>query len=415
MKNILILSCSVFLLLSLSFSVHAQELISSKLYKDVYSPGETIQLEIFTQDPIKDPQSKDISLTQDDTKVAISPFLKKINQDHYFLFFNLPLTIKDGSYKLGISNIPFIVNGILQEQSHSVGLNIKKELPLLSISPGIILPDDNLEITVSNKGQSTSVKITAPSFISHVYQQPQLINEGTSRKFIFNVDQSKIEAESANITISYEKEYVIPIIFSAQITSPQQPIQQNPDPISFITSLPYLNRTIREDKTFEGTLVIKNMLNKTLNDISIYLIGDLDEITEFSPESITLPPLAELGIDIIVNKEKSLKKPSYSGSLVATYQGFSMPFSMDFIREEKPKKEEVATQPTVKEAQEEDQDIEDFFNYSVAPQPEKKQKHTTLVIFLVILAIGLVIYILFKKPITRKQSFSQYIKKMEKR
>ena len=414
MKNILIISC-IFLFLCLSLNVEAQELISSKLYKDVYSPAETVQLEIFIQDPIKEPQPKDISLAQDNLKVAITPFLKKISQNHYFLFFNLPLTIKDGSYKLSISNIQFIINGILQEQSHSVDLNIKKELPLISVYPAIILPNDKLEITVSNKGQSASIKITTPSFISHIYQQSQVINEGTSRKFIFKIDQSKIETESANITITYEKEYVIPIIFSLQSTPIQPKIQQNQDPISFVTNFPSLNKTILEDKTFEGNLVIKNMLNETLQDVLIYLIGNLDEIVDFTPNSIILLPFEEQSINIIVNNKKSLNKNLYSGALVATYQDFSIPFQMSFTKQEKPSQEQINPPPTVKETQEDNQDIEDFFNYSITPQPEKKQKHTTLILFLVILAIGLFFYLLLKKSTTKKQSFSQYIKKIEKR
>ena len=414
MKNILIISC-IFLFLCLSLNVEAQELISSKLYKDVYSPAETVQLEIFIQDPIKEPQPKDISLAQDNLKVAITPFLKKISQNHYFLFFNLPLTIKDGSYKLSISNIQFIINGILQEQSHSVDLNIKKELPLISVYPAIILPNDKLEITVSNKGQSTSIKIATSSFISHIYQQSQVINEGTSRKFIFKIDQSKIETESANITITYEKEYVIPIIFSLQSTPIQPKIQQNQDPISFVTNFPSLSKTILEDKTFEGNLVIKNMLNETLQDVLIYLIGNLDEIVDFTPNSIILLPFEEQSINIIVNNKKSLNKNLYSGALVATYQDFSIPFQMSFTKQEKPSQEQINPPPTVKETQEDNQDIEDFFNYSITPQPEKKQKHTTLILFLVILAIGLFFYLLLKKSTTKKQSFSQYIKKIEKR
>ena len=198
--------------------------------------------------------------------------------------------------------------------------------------------------------------------------------------------------------------------------SPSQEVnEEHQDPLAFISKYSSLNKTISEDKTFEGTLVIKNMLNKTLEDISLYLIGDLEEIVAFSPETFMLFPSNEQGISIVVNKKKSLKKESYSGALVAAYQGFSLPFPMAFTVQQKsmpPPGVAANNTPAKNQGSEE---LENFFNYSVVPQEREKQYHITLIAFIIILALGILVYILLRKSVVKKQTFAQYIKKMEKK
>ncbi|MEK6840119.1 MAG: hypothetical protein AABX72_04190, partial [Nanoarchaeota archaeon] len=285
--------------------IAAQEAAPSKLYKEIYAPAETVQWELFLANTLKEPQPKDVSLSQGQTTVAIAPFLKKISTNHYLLFFTLPLTIQEGTYDLTLKNIQTLQGSTLVERSHTIPLIIKKETPYISIFPGIFLPGEKLELTVTDKGQSTNVTLHAPPGIKHVYEGPQYITQGTSRKFIFAVDGTPQE-QPLLLKITYEKEYVIPI-YLKNITQPSTPTSSL-QPFTFITMMTSLNRTLAKDKTLEGTLNIKNNRNETLDAITISLMGDITEITTIQPQSLVLLPYQEYGITIRVNQQKSIKK-----------------------------------------------------------------------------------------------------------
>lgn len=415
MKQISLWWCAIILLLVLP-SLHADELITSHLFRETYAPAETVQWELFLQDTVKEPEAKDFSLKQGQITVSIAPFLKKIDQNHYFLFFTLPLTIKEGTYDLTVNNIAVIHEGTLELVSHSIPLTIKKELPLLSLFPAIFLPGEKLELTIINKGQSTNVTIAAPPALKHVYKGPHQVNQGTSRKFVFTANPSaKSEQQPLLITVTYEKIYAIPV-YLAPPTQPPQRIQQPQQPFTFVTTMTRLNRTMIEDKTLEGTLRIKNNLNETLDAVQVSLSGDLRDIVQLQPESMVLAPFQEQDILITVNKQKSLAKDFYAGTLVATYQQFELSFPMTFavMREAPAEPPTSFMNETPKEAQP-PTDLDTFFNYSVQPPERVKKRPTTLISFLVVLVLAVFFYLLLRKPITKRQTFEQYVRKMEKK
>jgi len=395
------------------------EVIETSLMKGEYAPGETVQADISLDNPVEDPKLTSISLTEGKTKVSITPFLKKVSVNHYFLFFTLPLTAKNGTYALHLSNIPFIVNGTLKEVSSAYNITVKKEGPFISLFPGVFIISDekDIQLAVTNKGQSTFLTVQTPPFISHSYQQPQTLNEGATRTLKFTLLPLPEEVRQANITLLYEKEYIIPLFFASQQQPPQGNEGEEKNPIVFITESAAINRTLKQQVTLEGDLTIKNTLNTTAENISVFLTGDLVEIGEVTPSLLTLHPLGEVVIHLVFNRRKSLEKEYYTGGVAAMYHDYALFFPITLRRLSEPSSGGIETMlnETRAEPSKHQQAQETFFNYTFAQKVKGAQKHPTLISFIIILFVVMLIMMWMKKTTTKKRTFSEYIKEVEKK
>ena len=180
-----------------------------------------------------------------------------------------------------------------------------------------------------------------------------------------------------------------------------------------MTTLTSLNKTLTEEKILEGALTIKNNRNQTLDNILFSLTGDLSEIVVVQPQALTLSPFQEQNILITVNKKKSLDKEFYTGALIASRQGFSLSFPMSFtVLSESPREQPPLSLNETTSSEE--PDLGSLFNYSVQPPEKVKQRHITLITFIIIIFLSIIFYLLMKRPYTKRQTFKQYIGKMEK-
>ena len=410
-------SLLVLIVLLVVVQVHAQDMLHITPYKSEYAPAETVQVDILLdQSSVKDIGETNILLTQQGLKVAVAPFIEKITDWQYVAYFTLPLTIQEGSYELKVDKVNVLVDNVLQEISQTIPIVIAKQPPYLSISPGFIIlgTQKEIKITVTNKGPQTSISLVTPSFLAHVYQEPQVMNQGTSRTFKFTVNGTVTPDQQ--IGVIYEKEYAIPIILPSLAPSmppPQEEPVLSSNPFVFVAPTERLERTIDEKKVLKGTIALKNLRNETLQGVSLTLVGNLSSLVYVSPSGFDVQPFGQQNITITVNEKKQAPLEKYSGSLVATYQGFSLPYEMSFTITHAPSIS-ITTNETITKPQQQDE-LEYFFNYTVQPTAKTLKRNYALWSLIIALALGILFSYLLKKQTVRKQTFGEYVKKIQKK
>ena len=207
----------LFIMFILASAVYAQEQVKLNLADQTYSPGETVQLEILTQDPEVEPSASNLRLFDSNSnEVKVAPLLRKIKKDNYYFYFDLPDSLTFGEYKLVLSNLRFKINNTLIEVSSETKFNVEASKPTLSIKPALFLADKNtkeLELQLTNKDLTTPLLFSTSDFIKHPYEKPEILSGLTSRKFYFNLDLKDIIYDTQGfINLSYEnKSYSIPV------------------------------------------------------------------------------------------------------------------------------------------------------------------------------------------------------------
>lgn len=210
----------LFIIFILATAVYAQEQVKLNLADQTYSPGETIQLEILTQDPEVEPSASNLKLFDSNNReVKVAPLLTKITKNYYYAYFNLPDYLTSNEYKIVLSDLRFNINNTLKEISSEIKFNVALSKPTLSIKPALFLVDKDtkeLQLQVTNKDLTTQISFSTSDFIKHPYEKPETLAGLTLRKFYFNLDLKNITHDMQSfINLSYENEsYSIPVFVS---------------------------------------------------------------------------------------------------------------------------------------------------------------------------------------------------------
>ena len=122
------LNLIIIFLILLSASAYADE-ISFRAFREKFSPGDTLQLEISILSKPEFPmESKNIKFRSSSSEnIRIAPFLTKLNDTLYFLSFDIPQGLNDGIYSVVIENLLFKENGKLVEKSFKKDIKIGRE------------------------------------------------------------------------------------------------------------------------------------------------------------------------------------------------------------------------------------------------------------------------------------------------
>jgi len=250
----------VLLLYALATSAQ-EELLTLDVYATEISPGETVQAEIFTLDPIAEPKAKDIKLYKGETPVTIAPFFSKLEDNHYFVYFELPLSAGDGEYTLKVEKISFIVDSILQHVTQETSFTVTTTPPSVEIFPGQFYVFNTakqvLIVNMQSKDVQTNVQITTPEFITHPYTSPQIVEVNKIRKFKLTIDPSSVQGiTKEEIVITYgAKTMIIPIWVVGQgtVTGSSEEV------LTFIVAGNTITYSIDADETLKGSMVNLNL------------------------------------------------------------------------------------------------------------------------------------------------------------
>ena len=383
-------------------SVFAQE-INSNLYQEVYQPGETLQLEFAVKDLAAEPTTANIKLLNSlNNEVKVAPFLLKIEQN-YFIYFDLPDNLEDGSYKVVINKLKIYSEKVLKEVNHEINFNISKKTSIVSINPAILILNKDskeLQVQLNNKGPLVAVELSTSDFINHPYTKSEQLTGLGQRKFYFYADLKNIDYNTKGyINVSYSNEsYTIPVFV---ITSSSEPIHA----FEFITELTSLSKTLNKKEELSGSLGIRNRLNEDLKEVYFELTGNLNEIIKLN---ITYLPLLEaqsiINERFEINKDKNTSGESYIGNFIVKSGQYSsyFPIYIQFLEEQEPPKEVKTTKEQSKE--------HELFTLP-PPTPVSTEPESKLGLYLTILVLLIVAAIIYKlsRKEKQKKSFKEYL------
>lgn len=291
------------LTLSFVFLISIASAVEIKFSKDIYSPGETLQAEIYGSFP--DGLDLENIHFYRERNIPVEYDLLKL-KDKYLLYALLPskegdysLKIKDTSYETdtGISYSDIVKEFRIQTS------NLTNKTPL-SINPGFILTREDFYIRLK---ANNNVDVEA-EFLGEK-QSVSLIGR-EEEKIYFSV------GEITNYTETTIKigEYIIPVIIFPKTT---QIIIQTP---KFRFNPLELEVTILKKESYSFKVALVNYGDKDLTNIGLSsnVLG-LD--VEMNPESI--PELGEGEKEFIDVTFSSKKEGNFSGKIIASVDGLS--------------------------------------------------------------------------------------------
>ena len=133
----------------------AQEI---NFFKEEYGQGETVQGEIILPiDIVQELKNTQLHIiSQENQEVPLQINLLIVNKNHYFFYYDLPLTVTEEEYTLKIRDISYRENGILKTRSYEKKFDIvTQQYEKIQITPGIAsyLPGETTykAIRVSNQ------------------------------------------------------------------------------------------------------------------------------------------------------------------------------------------------------------------------------------------------------------------------
>src|SRR3989344_5797292 len=153
------------ILLILLPAVYAEEL-EIHTYKDKYLAGETVQVDLnFNQMPLNEVDLTKIKLIQGNEEVKIAPFMYKIRDKKYFLYFDLPLDL-NGQTKLVIGTLLY-KEDTLKEKKFEKVFDVENGNLILSVKPGFFYDESNLLLEVKSKLGDALIEIISGENIKH--------------------------------------------------------------------------------------------------------------------------------------------------------------------------------------------------------------------------------------------------------
>lgn len=417
------------LILLLVPTVLAQlDLIEITSQRTELSPGEVYQAEIKLTNPITELKKTNIKLySSENTLIPVSPFLNELGNNYYYLYFEIPYSVEDGTYQLRIQDQSFLVNGVLQQFEGMEEITVAKSQPSIAVTPGyFLLPAREIReirVITTSKDIQTNIFFLTPTYITHPYITEQSINPNVPRTFTFSYDTSNATT-SELVVNSGLKQYKIPILIEGQIENNQENTTQNQqtDPITFFVNNNHLEKTTKADRSIEGNLYMANNLNTSITDITSELTGNLNEVITISP-IYEIPASSNFTTFMSINGAKDAKEGLYSGEFILSNDLYSSSLKITIIVEETETTREIIEPPEVTGTTgtaepETTSPIEEFVPWNLSDGYEEESKVAAspfmlLIIILVVIAVA--IFLLSGKKTTKKKTFNELVKESQKK
>ena len=418
-----------FLLILIPIALAQLDLIEITPQRTELSQGEVYQAEITLNNPITELKKTNIKLySSENNVIPVSPFLNELGNNHYFLYFEIPYNIEDGSYQLRIQDQSFLVNGVLQQFEGINNISITESQPAVTVTPGyFLLPVGKMgeiRIITESKDIQTNIFFLTPEYITHQYITEQSINPNVPRTFTFNYDTSN--ATSSELVVSSGiKQYKLPILIEGQIENNNQENttqNQQTSPITFFVDNNHLEKTIKSDQAIEGNLYMSNSLNSSIIGMSSTLTGNLKEIITIKAIQ-EIPASSNFTNFMSINTQKDAIEGKYTGDFILSNELYSSTLKITIVveasEEIKDTVEETETFETTKEISEEKEDsIEEFIPWNLSGGYEEESKvaaNPFIYLIIIFIVIAVIIFLLSGKKTTKKKTFKELVSENQKK
>lgn len=360
--------------------------------QDSYKPGETLQAEILIPNSASEINFKNIIIFNLTDEIKLGFILEKITNEYYFLYFNLPDDIQDDSYTLEVKDILYKENNILKEAQISNNFTVNSQISrdLFTIQPAILQFEKNTpykQILIQNKEQkSITLQINSSDKIIQTLES-QLIIPANSQKTI-NIYLTKITKGAKEYV--YIGNYKIPvwILGGISVASIQGKtfsfaiLEENNEVL-----LERLDAELSENQISYENIIIQNLLNESVYNLSISLTGNLNEIIELNTTfADEIKPNDKIIEYILINKERAPKSESYLGNLVLSSEKYNIefPIELNILKEEIP----------IEEIPEEAEPVK-LVNETKIPEKQKIEEKSPVTFILAIVSIILLLIIVY--------------------
>ncbi|MBI4447627.1 hypothetical protein HY643_01480, partial [Candidatus Woesearchaeota archaeon] len=411
-KKIILL---LFLIL-FSFQVYAQPIFTITIARPEYAPGETVQINLIMD-------SFDLSkikvVDSNGTKVSVAFFQTQLENGTYYLYFNIPLTTKQGIYNFVVED-KRVIDGSLKLITESQTFSVVEVNKSMSIMPAAKIIDGGSSFSVSlknvGKDPLTVAATSSSSEITPLRSSLELA-VGEQKTLFLNYNFAKLEKAEEEITLSYDsKNYKIPVFIKKEVTPINETKQSNETaeppinitPPANITS-PKINVTKEEPKvalkfltektSFEGVadqnkvlfgnIKFTNLLDKPLHNLTFTLSGNLKEVAALNFNWLNIIAPEEIKEQIVtINKNRNATPKTYSGNFVIdSAEGYSANFYMFF--------EFTPTSLTNFSKNKDANETSIFLNYSESQKEGKKQEGGISGVYIVLFLAIIIVLILF--------------------
>ncbi len=285
-SNKVVFTLLVVFLLSFSF-------ISALEYeiKEEFAQEETILAKVSGRfvDSIS---SKDISLYQDNVRVAFIASVKKINEDYYI--FGQGVTKEAGNYSLRIQGIRYIVSGETKSDDIIIPFKVSNEVADFTANPLVVVTSEKFTIELSNK---VDKRIEVKSSLGKLTSTTSLTYDET-KQIEFSLATQE-ESSISEITLKSENtEYKIIAFKIAPQSIPGIVADQGGVSIQQekIERYAYIEEGIKP-----GVFVIINPWEVELNNIEISVSDSLKDYVSIINKTVSLEPESEKSIIFEVN------------------------------------------------------------------------------------------------------------------
>ena len=335
----------IFLIILLLFPVIKAEDIEINLQKEIYSPGETFQALVkLNVEPLNELTASNFNLKYNGTTVPTAKFIKSLNNSEYYIYFNLPKTLENGSYDFGIYNTLYKKNGLTKNDALTKTFNINKKDHILYITPGFIIKEIEyyetpiLTIKLTNNGneiEDITISTEGGFLIPNKEEFAVANNDEDSLSIRTNISR-RIKTSEGKIIINYrDGSYEIPVILTKKSLGPEQVNETDyseedlSNALAFTTNKEKLSVKITQLEILKDTISFINYANTTLYNLKVEILGEVAKITTITPSTIQeLKANQEVLLEITINKDQNIDK-NYSGTIQISNEKTNLTISLE--------------------------------------------------------------------------------------
>ena len=295
--------------------VSAQEAISVDFSKEDYSPGETIQAEIFLDNVQSDISSSEVILNSNETEYSFNPNFVKLGPNFHYLYFDL-LNLDSGDYNLTFKNIIFIQEEITYQEDFSFSFNIQPTNDsIVSVNPAVLdarnLQFNNIFDININNNEDHDVQVFLEGSVDfvEVYQESIELSSGESKFFTVYVSELlREDLQTEYVYVDYgDRRYSIPVWSGDYSSSVGLEGDLFFEGESILTTLGY------GEFLTGGYVKVKNSFNISLENVNVELDESLEGVVFLAEDSFDVEANGAYNINLNLNEDGESSPGVYEG------------------------------------------------------------------------------------------------------
>ncbi|HLC74123.1 MAG TPA: hypothetical protein VJH20_05820 [Candidatus Nanoarchaeia archaeon] len=397
--------------------VHSQNLIDSFNYREVYAAGETVQFEVVF-DGILDKELgySNLKLVNNvGSKINVQFNVEEINSSKYFVYFNLPNNLNEGTYRFVIHNVDMFYNGEIYRVGFEDNFTVAKSNYSIAIDPAFISLQNPISYFNIRNNKNNAVNLLI--FGEHLIFETSNLTLGKLKDEDIQFMATKNIYGDTEIIIEYgDMLYKIPILVlyrelqnNSTIVTPNLNISNITvanKSVIFVEGSNIINLSLFTNETISAPLRFYNNGNVDIKDLKVVVseeISDLLVVNQSIFKSVKVGHFAFF--EVYLNKYLMAEPGNYKGTikLVSDVENDVIFVYLNYKTSEK--------QLPIKGNRTENYNQTN--KTTVVGPIKEKSKNLKIIIFIGALIIAFTIIIFFgrkNKPKDAKKNFSYYLR-----